>query len=364
MVDRLTLKHLKIRPVLIKLNRPIVARIMTFDTWPVILIDLETEEGITGRSYLECYSAKAARYITAALKDLGGMLRGTQVCPVDYFKEAQNSLHVVGYEGQSMCAVSGLDMAAWDALARAAGKPLCEFLGGSVGPVRAYNTNGLWLKPLDALAEEAHALRDEGGFDAIKMRMGRADLREDIRAFETIRTALGDDVTLMVDFNQSLDLAEALLRLHAIDDLGLAWIEEPLVYNDLDGCRKLTAELKTPIQIGENFWGPRDMYRAIQMQACDLVMPDFMRFGGITGWQAAAGLAAVSGIPMSTHLYPEVGAHVMRVTETAHWLEWRNWIDVIIKEPYKVENGFLQIPDRPGNGLEWDEMAVEKLKMT
>ena len=364
MAPKLTLKRLVARPVLVKLERPIVARIMTFDAWPVILIDLETEEGVTGRSYIECYAAKAAKYIVAALEDLGEMLRGKPVSPFDFYRAARNSLHVVGYEGQTMCAVAGLDMAAWDALARAAEVPLCVLLGGSVGNVRAYNTNGLWLKKPEEVGEEALVLRDEGGFDAIKMRMGRADLRDDIAAFEAVRDALGDDVTLMVDFNQSLDLADALERLHAIDDLGLAWIEEPLVYNDLDGCRKLTADLKTPIQIGENFWGPRELYRAIQMGACDFVMPDFMRIGGVTGWQASAALAGAAGVPMSTHLYPEVGAHVMRVTETAHWLEWRSWIDVLLKEPFQVRDGAVEIPDRPGTGLEWDETAVKQLAMS
>jgi hypothetical protein len=90
-----------------------------------------------------------------------------------------------------------------------------------------------------------------------------------------------------------------------------------------DGYAQLTAELKTPIQIGENFYGPRDLYTALQRKACDLVMPDFMRIGGVTGWLKASAIAGAAGIPMSTHLYPEVAAQVMRVTETAHWQNGR-----------------------------------------
>ena len=165
---------------------------------------------------------------------------------------------------------------------------------------------------------------------------------------------------LLVDFNQGLHLGEALERCHAIDDLGLAWIEEPIVYDNLEGYARLTAELKTPIQIGENFYGPRALYRALQMKACDYVMPDFMRIGGITGWLRAAAIAGAAGIPMSTHLYPEVAAQVMRVTETAHWLEWQNWIDPILQDPYSVRDGELHIPDTPGVGLAWDEKAVAR----
>jgi len=254
--------------------------------------------------------------------------------------------------------VSGLDMAAWDALAKAAGVPLCVLLGGTVGPVKAYNSNGLWLREPAQLADEAVELREEGGFAGLKLRMGRDKLRDDIATVEAVRKTIGEDMALMVDFNQGLDMSEALIRCHAIDDLGLAWIEEPIVYDNLDGFAQLAAELKTPIQIGENFYGPRDMHMALQKKASDLVMPDFMRIGGVTGWLRSAAIAGAAGVPMSTHLYPEVAAHVMRVTETAHWLEWQDWADPILQRPYEIRNGRLHIPDVPGVGLEWDEGAV------
>ena len=111
---------------------------------------------------------------------------------------------------------------------------------------------------------------------------------------------VGSEMSLMVDFNQGLQLGESLERCHAIDDLGLAWIEEPIVYDNLEGYARLTADLKTPVQIGENFYGPRALYTALQMKACDYVMPDFMRIGGVTGWQRAAAIAAAAGIPIST----------------------------------------------------------------
>lgn len=354
----LTLRRLVARPVVLKLDRPVVARIATMTDWPLILIDLETEEGIVGRSYLEPYTPKAMRYLVPALQDLGEMLKGHRIAPADLYDLARKSLHFVGYEGQSMIAVSGLDMAAWDALAKAAELPLCVLLGGAPGPVRAYNSNGLWLHEPARVADEAVALRDEGGFEGLKLRLGRARIDADLAAIDAVCDAVGDDMHLMVDFNQGLDLAEALDRCRVIDDLGLTWIEEPIVYDDLDGYAKLTAALRTPIQIGENFYGPRALHAALQRKACDFVMPDFMRIGGVTGWMRAAAIAGVQGVPMSTHLYPEVAAHVMRVTETAHWLEWQSWADPILQRPYRVEDGHLQIPDVPGVGLEWDEAAV------
>jgi mandelate racemase len=331
-VDRLTVRSIEARPLVLKLERPIVARIATITDWPLILIDLHTEEGVVGRSYL--------------------------VAPAELFDLGRKSLHFVGYEGLSMIAVSGLDMAAWDALAKAAGLPLCVLLGGSVGPVPAYNSNGLWLKDPAAIAAEAVELREEGGFKGLKLRLGRMRMADDLTTIEAVRKAVGDDMELMVDFNQGLHLGEALQRCHGIDDLGLAWIEEPIVYDNFAGYSQLAAELKTPVQIGENFYGPRDLHKALQMKACDYVMPDFMRIGGVTGWLRAAAIAGAAGIPISTHLYPEVAAQVMRVTETAHWLEWQNWADPILTKPFDIADSQLHIPDVPGVGLEWNEDAV------
>ncbi len=356
--ERLTFKGLRARPVVLKLERPVVARIATIMDWPLILIDLYTEEGIVGRSYLEPYVVKSMRYLVPALNDLGDLLKGRTVSPVEVYEAARKSLHFVGYQGLSMIAVSGVDMAAWDALAKAANMPLCVLLGGSVGPVEAYNSNGLWLNEPDAVAAEAVQLRDEGGFSGLKLRLGRERVEDDLATIEAVRRAVGPDMQLMIDFNQGLTLAEALQRCHIIDDLGLAWIEEPIVYDNLDGFAQLAAELKTPIQIGENFYGPRDLQLALQKKACDLVMPDFMRIGGVTGWMKASAIAGAAGIPLSTHLYPEVAAHVMRVTETAHWLEWQDWADPLLQKPYDIRNGLLHIPDVPGVGMEWNEDVV------
>ena len=357
-IDRLTLHSVEARPVVLKLKRPVVARIATITDWPLILIDLKTEEGITGRAYLEPYVVKSMRYLVPALEDMGAMLKGQQIAPMELYEAARKSLHFVGYEGLAMIAVSGLDMAAWDAVAKAANMPLCVLLGGSVGPVKSYNSNGLWLQEAQAVAEEAVELRDEGGFAGLKLRLGRDNPRDDLATIDAVRKAVGDDMSLMIDFNQGLDLAEALRRCHMLDDLGLAWLEEPIVYDNFDGYAQLTRELRTPLQIGENFYGPRDLHKALAMKACDFVMPDFMRIGGVTGWLRAAGIAGAAGVPMSTHLYPEVGAHVMRVTETAHWLEWQDWADPVLQSSYEIKDSQLHIPDTPGLGLEWNEDVV------
>lgn len=356
--QELVMLGLRARPLVLKLKRPVVARIGSITEWPLILIDLYTNKDIIGRAYLEPYITKSLNYLVPALNDLGELLKGNIVAPLEFYNAARKSLHFVGYEGLSMIAVSGIDMAAWDALAKNAQMPLCNFLGGSIGPVQAYNSNGLWLKSPQKVAIESEELVAEGGFKALKLRLGRENIHDDLDTLHKVREVVGLDTQLMVDFNQGLDLSEALKRCHILDDLGLAWIEEPIVYDNYEGYARLTDQLATPIQLGENFYGPRELYKALQLKACDFVMPDFMRIGGITGWLKAAAIAGTAGIPMSTHLYPEVGAHVLRVTETAHWLEWQDWANPVLENPYIVKDGNVLIPDKPGLGLEWNEAFI------
>jgi mandelate racemase len=258
--------------------------------------------------------------------------------------------------------VAGLDIALWDALAKAAGLPLARLLGGTTEPVPAYNSNGLGLIPPAAAGDEALELLAEGGFTALKVRVGRAHAADDLAAVRNVRDAVGDRVTLVADYNQGLTLSEALERCRALDGEGLAWIEEPLRYDDLDGHARVARDIATPVMLGENFHGPRAMHDAIRAQACDLVMPDLMRIGGVTGWLQAAAIADVACLQMSSHLYPEVSGHLLRVTPTRHWLEWQDWANPVLERPFPVHSGELHLPDVPGNGLDWDEDAVARYR--
>lgn len=356
----LTLKEVRTRLAVVPLKRPVVSKVGVFSDWPLILVDLYTNEGIIGHSYVEPYLKPAARYIVPVISDLAEAAKQKPVAPFEAYRRGIGSLHLIGREGVTLIAVSALDMAAWDALAKAAGLPLAVFLGGTLGPVPAYNSNGLWLTPIDGLASEAEALVAEGGFTALKLRLGREKLADDLAAIAAVRDAVGAEVKLMCDFNQGLSLGDALARCHALDDEGLYWFEEPIVYDNIAGYAQLARELATPVQLGENFYGPRALHHALSAGAGDYVMPDLMRIGGVSGWLRAAAIAGAAGIPMSTHLYPEIAAHLMRVTDTAHWLEWQDWADPILSEPFALRDGHLVVPDRPGHGIEWNEKAVAK----
>jgi mandelate racemase len=354
----LLVRDVTVRSVVVPLRRPLATRVGDFARWPLLLIDVTTEQGLTGRGYLAPYLSRAAAALESALRDLGAALRGQPVAPAAASAAARGWLSLAGYQGLALAAVAGLDIALWDALAQAAGLPLVVLLGGTLAQVPAYNSNGLGLIAPERAADEALELLAEGGFTALKVRVGRDRAADDLAAVRRVRAAVGDEVTLVADYNQGLSLSQALDRCRALDGEGLAWIEEPLRYDDLDGHARLAADLVTPVMLGENFYGPRAMYDAIRSRACDLVMPDLMRIGGVTGWRQAAAVADVTGMPMSSHLYPEVSGHLLRVTPTAHWLEWQDWAHPVLARPFQVRDGHLHLPDVPGNGLEWDDGAV------
>lgn len=360
---RLTLERIDTRVLSVPLRRPIIGKVGEYSHWPFILVDVVTREGIVGHSYLEPYRASATKSILALIEDMAAYGRGKPVAPFDRFEDAMRALHFNGRQGTPLIAMAGIDMAMWDALAKGAGVPLAVLLGGTVGPVRAYNTNGLWLIPLERIADEAASLVAEGGFKAIKIRLGRDHVREDMKAISEVRRAVGDDIILMSDFNQGQSLTAALRLLHALDDQGLEWFEEPIVFDDYAGCARLANELKTPVMIGENIFGPRDFLRAVQAGAADCYMPDLMRIGGVTGWLRTAAIAGAANLALSSHLYPEFSAHLLRVSESADWLEWRDWGNPFLAEPFPVRDGAIHIPDQPGAGIAWDEAAVKRFSV-
>jgi mandelate racemase len=203
----------------------------------------------------------------------------------------------------------------------------------------------------------------EGGFRAVKLRLGYSTLEADLAAVRAVRNRLPDRIAMPVDFNQALSVEEAIRRGRALDGEGVYWIEEPIRHDDYRGCARVAQELATPVQIGENFSLPHSMEEALAAGASDYAMPDLERIGGVTGWMQAAALAAKSDVKMSSHLFPEVSAHLLAVTPTCHWLEYVDWADAILAEPLVIADGQASIPDRPGNGLAWNAEAVKRYRM-
>jgi len=354
------IKAIRVRAVSAPIKRPLTTSVGTVSSAALLLIDLQTDEGITGRSYLFGIGKHNLPPIAKLVEAMAEMVKGDELSPLDLERKLRAKYALLGVHNIVLFAIAGIDAAAWDAWAQALGQPLVRLLGAAPRPIPAYNSNGLGLLPLKELPKAASELL-KGGFNAVKLRLGRPEARDDLEALRTVRKAIGPQVKLMVDFNQGLSVAEAIRRGHMIDDEGgVEWIEEPVRADDFSGCSSVRKEIQTPIQIGENFMGPEQMAQAIAAGASDYVMPDLQRIGGVTGWMRAAALAQGAGLEMSSHLFPEASCHLLAATPTCHWLEYVDWADAVLKDPLQVKDGFARVADRPGTGIAWDEKAVKK----
>jgi len=372
-LPRLTIRALGATPVLVPMRYALGTSAATVRRAPLLLVDLETHQGVTGHAYQFCYRTAAAPAIAGFLDDMLEMIAGAPVVPENLWALLSKRYTLIGVQGIVRMAMSLVDVAGWDALAQAAGLPLARLLGGEPRPIPAYNSNALGLvapagpedpprRSWSALADDAEALV-AGGFLGVKLRLGYATLEEDLAAVRAVRRRIADEVALMVDFNQALSREDGVARARALDGEGIYWIEEPIRHDDYDGCAAIAAAVATPVQIGENFSQVYDMERALAARACDCVMPDLERIGGITGWRRAAALAADATMPMSSHLYPEVSAHLLSVTPTAHWLEYVDWMNPLLAEPLVVVDGHAVPSSRPGLGLAWNDEMVRRYQL-
>jgi mandelate racemase len=351
------IQAIRARPVAAPMKRPLATSTGKLTEAALLLIDLQTDQGIVGRSYLFGLGRHNLPPIAKLVEAMAEMVKGDAVAPFDLERKLRARYTLLGIHNIVLFAMAGLDMAAWDALAQSLERPLVRLLGGVPKPIPAYNSKGLGILSLKELESEATELVNEG-FRAVKLRLGRPEAQQDLEALRAVKRAIGPGITLMVDFNQGLTVAEAVRRGRMIDDEGgVLWIEEPVRADDFAGNARVAREVHTPIQIGENFMGLEHMAQALAAGACDYVMPDAQRIGGVTGWMRAAALAQAAGMEMSSHLFPEVSCQLLAVTPTSHWLEFVDWAEPVLQEPLAVKSGFVAVPERP---MQWIEEAVRR----
>jgi mandelate racemase len=349
-------------PVVVPLDTPLTTAAGSMPEAPLLLVDMVSEEGVTGRSYLFAYQALMLKPLRDLVTGLADPLLGRALVPADLEQAVRQRFVLLGGAvGLAGMALSALDMAAWDAVAVAGGLPLATLLGAKPRRPPAYDSLGM-LSAAEIAGRLPRSV--ERGFGAVKIKIGWPTLGQDLMAVRAARNELPDSVELMVDFNQSLDVTEALRRCRALDGEGVAWIEEPVRCDDFYGAAAVTAAVNTPIQIGENFRSVQEMAFALSQHACDLVMPDPQVIGGVTGWMGGAALAASAGVRCSGHIHVETTAHLLAATPTAHYLEWLDLASAVLAEPLRIEEGHVTARDRPGIGLEWDPAAVDRYRLS
>jgi mandelate racemase len=353
-----TIKALRVRAVLVPMAEPHRTATGIITVSPLVLVDLEASSGAVGHSMVFTYTAAALKPVAEFAANLEPLVVGQPLAPAALTRGLLARFRLLGAHGLVGMAISGIDMAAWDALARRQGVALCRLLGATPRPTPAYG--GIGFDGPKGSAEQA--LRwVKRGLTGVKAKIGYASVAQDLEVIRAIRSAVGGDVAIMVDYNQFLTPVEARERLRALDGEGLGWVEEPVTAEDYAGMASVARAAATPIQAGENWWGPLEFMKAIEAGASDLLMPDLMKVYGVTGWMDLAAHAAPKGLRISCHLFPECSAQVLAATPTAHWLEYADWWNPVVADPLEIREGLARVSDRPGSGIEWNEAAIAKL---
>jgi mandelate racemase len=353
----LTVRSVRARAVRVPLARPHPTAGGTVSEAPLVLVDLATEEGVTGVSYVFCYTAVALQPVAQLITNLEPVIQGGPVAPLAIEQKLQARFRLLGPQGLTGVAMAALDMAAWDALAKASGLSLVRLLGGAPRPIPVYHSLGMGGSDLAAQEAEGSVA---AGYQAVKYKIGYPDVKTDVAVIQAAKHAGGEDLIVLVDYNQSLSIPEAVRRGRILDGEGVGWIEEPTTADDFAGHAQIAREVATPIQLGENWWGTHDMAKSLAAGASDYVMVDVMKIGGVIGWLRAVSLAEPGGLRISSHLFPELSSHLMAATPTAHWLEWLDLAGPILQQPLKIERGTATADDSPGTGIAWDEEAVAR----
>ncbi|MGD9177669.1 MAG: enolase C-terminal domain-like protein [Desulfobacterales bacterium] len=352
-----TIKGFRVRAVRVPMTEPHQTASGVITESPLVLTDILTDTGISGHSIVFTYTPAALKPTAELIQNFEALVQGDVLAPAEVEQKLAKRFRLLGPQGLVGIALAAIDMALWDALARVHSMPLVRLLGGVEKPVRAYGAVGYDGVQGSGQGAESWAKR---GFTGVKAKIGYPTVQEDVAVVRAIRKAAGDDMAIMVDYNQCLTPTEAVERLRVLDEEGLTWVEEPTLAHDYAGHALVAREARTPIQCGENWWGTMDMLHAIEAQASDLLMPDVMKIGGVSGWLRAATLAHAKGMRVSNHLWPEISARLLCCTPTAHWLEYADWWNPILAEPLRIEKGMAIIDDAVGTGVEWNEDAVSR----
>lgn len=345
-------------------EKPMVTASFPIEAIDTVLVELRTEEGVQGLSWIFGFGRQRAVVLHEMVGDLAGLVVGKDVFATeDLWHTMRRATAFTGVDGIATLAISAIDTACWDAVGRTLEVPIHRLLGAGEGRIATYASEGLWLdRDRDELATEAAGLIDRG-FRAVKMRAGAGD-DEDVARVRAVRETVGPDVALMVDANQAWDAKRAIRMGHRLAEFDLAWLEEPVPYTDVAAMAEVRAAIPMPLCTGENDYGPAGIRDLLAAEATDIAMPDLMRMGGVTGWLKAAKLAEANHTPVSPHLFMEVSAHLAAACPNGVWQEHQPWWEPILIEPVQVRDGEIVLSDRPGFGVDVDPDAVRRYEVT
>lgn len=330
----------------------------------LVTVRIRDDEGAEGLGYTYTVGAGGAAVRTVLQRDLAPLLQGADAGRIEHLWERMHwALHYVGRGGIAAFAISAVDVALWDLKARRAALPLWRLLGGYEPRVRAY-AGGIDLNfPLEQLQQQT-ADNLARGFRAIKMKVGRPRLSEDVARVKALREQLGEDIPLLVDANMRWTADEAIRAARAFAEQGVYWLEEPTIPDDLPGHVRILREGGLPIAVGENLHTLYEFKRYIDAEAVSFPEPDLSNCGGVTAWLKVAHTAEAHNLPITSHGVHDLHVHLLAAVPNASLLEAHGFgLEAYMAEPLRIEEGYAHAPERPGHGVELDFTALEKLRV-
>jgi L-alanine-DL-glutamate epimerase-like enolase superfamily enzyme len=329
------------------------------DYWHV-LSRVRTTDGVEGFGYVVLLDASLVRPLAVATRELGQLLIGMQATtPEAAWARLTKAGKWAGPGGLINYAIASLDIALWDAAGKIASQPLYRLLGGFRDRVPAYASDGLWYSlSLNELAASAkgHAA---AGFTAMKLRIGHEKTAAgEVTRVNTVRAAVGDDVRILVDATETWDVNRALQTGRALEETGIAWLEDPIDHLDVAGLSRMTNLLRVPIATGEHLYTISEFAHLFRERGTSIAIIDLARIGGITPWRHVASLAHAHNIPVCGHVIPEVHVHLLAAVPNGHLVEYVPRSERILQHMPALEAGALVAPKAPGLGLSLDQDAV------
>ncbi|MFO1349579.1 MAG: mandelate racemase/muconate lactonizing enzyme family protein [Gammaproteobacteria bacterium] len=349
--------------VSVPFDQPIRTAIHHIDSVQCLLVWLDTDEGISGESYLFAFNAKRVKVFEAMVASLAELAIGAD--PHDtqrLWKRMFADINFYGHKGVSIFALSALDWACWDIVGKACGQPVHKLLGACRDRILAYASGGLWLsRDIPALIAEAKGFVAQG-FKAVKMRLGKPDFGEDVERAAAVREAIGPNIKLMADANQGLSVNQAIRLGRALEPYRLDWFEEPVQAYDLAGSARVAAELDTPIASGETEYTRYGFQDMLERKAADILMPDLQRVGGVSEFMKVAHMAEALDVPISPHIFTEQSLQLCGAIANCPITEHMPWFGKLFNEPMEMVEGELLIPNRPGMGFTFAADLVQRYR--
>ena len=328
----------------------------------LIVVQVRDTDGATGLGYTYTVNHGGAAVATMVERDLAPGLVGTDPGRIEQrWQEMWWRLHYGGRGGHATSAISAVDIALWDLLGHRTGTPLWRLFGG-FDPVVPVYAGGIDLElSVGELLAQADRFLDEG-FRAVKMKVGRPDLRDDVERVAAMRAHLGDGFPLMVDANMRWTVDEALRAVGALQPFDLTWIEEPTIPDDLAGNARIVASGGHAIAAGENLHTIYEFANAIGARALTLPEPDVSNIGGFTTFRKVAALAEAGNLRLTSHGVHDLTVHAMAAAPHRTFMEAHGFgLTAFIAQPMAIVDGAVTAPDRPGHGVELDLEALRRL---